>query len=389
MFELLCLGGINVFKHKLEKNDRLDFTLLERQKIILRNLLSDKPTYLTYSPGLGWTIKPNGFRKDRGYRANSKGIRGDSEYGQFPSEGIIRLSAFGDSFTHSADVQNKFTWEEKIMLLNPHLEVLNFGVDGYGLDQAFLRYAQDGVQFNSHIVLIGFHTEDLRRNVSVFRPFLFSWTEIPLTKPRFKLRNKNLSLIKNPIQNLAEYTLLLKNDQNTLCKISKNDYWFQLKYGFVDFHFLPSVKLFKALRFRLLNKYSNDRIIREDIYNPNSEAFEITKKIFDEFYSLCLKNNSLPVVLILPGKDDVLNFKRKNKKVYSPLIDYFKTKNFRYLDISDALKEVDNLNSLFKLHYSELGNEVVAIVIYKYLEKNNLLKPESIKEKIQAALREY
>ncbi len=44
--------------------------------------------------------------------------------------------------------------------LDTRLEVPNFGVGAYGLDQSFLRYQQDAVDFSPHIVVIGFMSEN-------------------------------------------------------------------------------------------------------------------------------------------------------------------------------------------------------------------------------------
>ena len=46
-----------------------------------------------------------------------------------------------------------------------NMEVINFGVGGFGLDQAYLRYLEDGIQYKSHIVMIGFMSENIYRNV--------------------------------------------------------------------------------------------------------------------------------------------------------------------------------------------------------------------------------
>ena len=39
-----------------------------------------------------------------------------------------------------------------------------FGVPGYGLDQAFLRYLEEGRRFGFDVVLIGFMTENIFRH---------------------------------------------------------------------------------------------------------------------------------------------------------------------------------------------------------------------------------
>src|SRR5439155_12092273 len=84
---------------------------------------------------------------------------------------VVRIAAFGDSFTHCDGVANSFTWEYLLERLNPALEVLNFGVGGYGTDQALLRYELEGMAFHPHIAILGFLPENIHRVVSVFRSF--------------------------------------------------------------------------------------------------------------------------------------------------------------------------------------------------------------------------
>ncbi|MFQ5912127.1 MAG: hypothetical protein ACE5JS_02985, partial [Nitrospinota bacterium] len=122
---------------------------------------------------------------------------------------VLRLSSFGDSFTHGDDVRNEDTWQEVMNRSGPNLEVLNFGVPGFGLDQAFLRYQHDGIAYHSHIILIGFMPANIARNVSVFRPFLSLRTGLPLTKPYFTLDGNDLVLNHNPIQELSQYKEVL------------------------------------------------------------------------------------------------------------------------------------------------------------------------------------
>src|SRR5436853_1531398 len=170
-------------------------SISKRDRSMLEVLLAGRTNYVIYSSSLGWTIKPNGFAPL--YRANSKGIRAIREYTLTPPKNVPRISTFGDSFTHGDGVGDKDTWQEVMMSTNRNLEVLNFGVGGFGLDQAFLRYQQDGAMYNSHIVLIGFLSENIYRSVNVFRPFYSSDTTLPLAKPRYILEDGRLVLLYN------------------------------------------------------------------------------------------------------------------------------------------------------------------------------------------------
>jgi hypothetical protein len=52
--------------------------------------------------------------------------------------------------------------------------------------RAYLRYHQEGKRFRPHVVLIGFMSENIRRAVTVYRPFYQPESRAPLAKPRFR-----------------------------------------------------------------------------------------------------------------------------------------------------------------------------------------------------------
>jgi len=349
-------------------------SLSEKQKQSLDNLRSGKTNYIIYSSTLGWTIKPNGFFSDR-YLANSKGIRANKEYSLLPAKNQIRISSFGDSFTHCDDVKNEETWQEQLNRANSNLEVINFGVGAFGLDQAFLRYKQDGIHYKSDIIFIGFMAENIFRNVNVFRPFYLPQDGLSLAKPRFIIKNGELVLIKNPIQKLSQYKQLIAQPEVVLPKLGVYDHYFQTqsKQNFVDSFssFLPSIRLFKSFNYKLMNK---NNIIKYDQYNPDSEAFQVTVKLFEEFRKSAIKHKSLPIIILFPSEIDVIHYRHNKTKIYTPLLLYFKKKNYPYIDIMDAFDKY-GIRELFKGHYSPLSNQLVAKYILEYLQEQGLNKP--------------
>ncbi len=194
--------------------------LTEEERQIVKKLVEGKNQYFAHSPSLGWTIQPQGTFEI--YKANSQGIRAEKDYESAPVAGVTRIAAFGDSFTHSDEVAFSDSWPQKLSSLNPDLEVLNFGVSGYGLDQAFLRFEKEGKQFHPKVVLICFLSENIARNVNVFRPF-YGDTHFPFAKPRFLLTKEEISLQPNPLSRLEDYTELLKNEKVILRKLSPKE----------------------------------------------------------------------------------------------------------------------------------------------------------------------
>ena len=146
---------------------------------------ADGTWYQRIDPELGWITIPGAFTDDAAITAS--GIRATHDYADAPPTGVLRIAAFGDSFVHGDEVATDETWEAALERALPGAEVLNYGVGGYGLDQALLRYVRDGAAKSPHVVLLGVITDDVLRGVNVFRPFFAPDTGHVLTKPRFLL----------------------------------------------------------------------------------------------------------------------------------------------------------------------------------------------------------
>ena len=378
VIESIFLSGLSFLqKFKNITFQPLPLSLSKTHKEILKKALMNKSEYIMYSSVLGWTVKPNG--SDGLARANSQGIRANKEYSILPAGGVVRVSAFGDSFTHSNDVKNEDTWAARLDKMDSKLEVLNFGVGAYGLDQAFLRYKQDGVPFNSHTILIGFLSENLVRSVNVCRLFLYPTSNEPFAKPRFTLEKGRLSLLPNPMCALGDYEKLLTDEQVVLSRLGVADYFYGRRYWKGRFDFLPSVRFLKIATYELsLRVGDNSLFLIDGSYNPHSEAFLVTTMIFDEFYLSALDKGSLPIVLLFPTIKDIHRFRTNRTRIYAPLISYLERKGYRFVDLLCAFdtygRSVPEENLIVKpfLHYSPLANELVARYLADYLEKNKL-----------------
>ena len=78
------------------------------------------------------------------------------------------------------------------------MQVLNFGVDGYGIDQMYLRYQRDVRPWKPQVVVIGFSGHDLRRTMAVYPFVAFGWPGY-IVKPRFVSENGQLRLLNVPL----------------------------------------------------------------------------------------------------------------------------------------------------------------------------------------------
>ena len=368
-FSLLVLYVLKTY-HQIDYAPISLTTVPKEQRAELENLLAGRTQYFTYSATLGWTIKPNGTSPQ--YRANSRGLRANREYSPTPPRDVVRISAFGDSFTHASDVANDATWQEALMRLNRNLEVLNYGVPGFGLDQAFLRYRHEGAMDHAHIVLIGILSESIFRSVNVYRPF-YAPGSLPLAKPRFVLDGDKLILLENPMRELSQYRELLTNPEPVLRRLAALDYYFPTRYQEGVFDVLRSVRLLKITQSILADRQRG--IFRGGSYDTTSEAFRVTMGTLDLFVTTLSRNGSIPIVVVFPHRGDLAQYKRNHTTRNAVIIEHLRKKGYRYIDLLEGFEKYGSnrsMNDLIVRHYTPLGYEIAARTIQNYLVANRL-----------------
>ena len=172
---------------------------VERQRRVLEAYLENQnqtiydQTFYIYDEMLGWSFRPNTTIDTviwQPFTTNSAGLRSQREYSQRPPSDTLRIALFGDSFTAGDEVSDDETWghqlEIKLNQAGIRTEVLNFGVNAYGMDQAFLRWQKVGRDYAPDMVIFGFQPENLNRNVNIFS-ILYFGRHLPFSKPRFVL----------------------------------------------------------------------------------------------------------------------------------------------------------------------------------------------------------
>jgi hypothetical protein len=147
-----------------------------------------------HHPTRGWALRPGirGMRVfgDRVLNSNSRGLRGAREHPYAKPAGTRRVLVFGDSFTFGEDVSDDETYSHYLEQSLAGVEVLNFGVHGYGHDQILLYLREEGVKYQPDVVVLGFLYDDMERNLLGFRDY---------AKPRFELRGGRLELRGVPV----------------------------------------------------------------------------------------------------------------------------------------------------------------------------------------------
>ncbi len=356
--------------YNIRYEPRIPSGLEGRHKRALKAFIKDKYDLTGFSADLGWTNKPNAIAGEGAYTTNSIGVRGPREYPLNPPDGNIRITTFGDSFTWGQQVRDNETWQEQLTQSNPKFEVINFGISGHGLDQAYIRYLNEGIALSPDIVVIGFMTENINRIVNVYRPYYLKQTGIPLTKPRFTLSAGQLELLENPYKKLEEYNDLLNDWENTARGLGENDFFYHSRYSSHPIDFLRIVRVLKIVKHDM---FTNQIYDKDGSYNTQSEAYQLLLGIVENFYQTIIENGAVPMVLIYPQFTDIRNHGANNNKNYQPIVSWLEQQNYNFIDLMDAFEEYrdskvegDFFHSGMG-HYSPLGNKFVAKVLMDYL----------------------
>jgi hypothetical protein len=158
----------------------------------------------------GWALNPgtSGWYTNEGralFTVNGQGLHGPERPKTKPLN-TIRIAVLGDSFTEARQVpmsQNFCSVIERELAQCPgvdgkHIEVLNFGVAGYGTTQELItlhRYVWD---YSPDVVVLAFYTgNDVLDN----SPQMSTWTHM---RPFFVKRNRQWEL-DNSFQNLRHF----------------------------------------------------------------------------------------------------------------------------------------------------------------------------------------
>lgn len=160
-------------------------------------------SYLTYDDVMGWTLGPNRMSANGLYYSSAEGIRAPREGVSFAKTSAkTRIALVGDSFTFGDNVPYEASWGYLLeKALGPEFEVLNFGVSGYAVDQAYLRYEKDVRPWHPKLVIFGFISDDVERSMRLYHSAMTSrggWGEFPFAKPRFVLRDGALTRLNVP-----------------------------------------------------------------------------------------------------------------------------------------------------------------------------------------------
>jgi hypothetical protein len=371
VLEALSFGVIALVARLGREEIRRTADIFQEQSQKIQKLLEPGPKLLQLDPELGWRYRA-GYRDARN-QMNAQGLRSRREYSTVPAPGVVRVAAFGDSFVYCNEVADDDSWPATMEAMFPRVEVLNYGVGGYGTDQAFLRYLAEGSSLSPRVVVIGFPAVDLGRTINVYRRFV-SNRELPLAKPRFVLgADGELALLPSPLRGPSDYERYLREPAR-IVELGRHDWWYQpAVYENPLFDYSASVRVFVTLGRRIQDRYLDPgRPFDGNVLNPSSTAFKIQTAVFEKFARTVEAAGARPVVVIFPDRDAIEAARRGRSGASDPLVAHLRGKGIITVDLTDAfLSEGGNVEIakwfMPRGHYSPLANRRVASTLGRYV----------------------
>ena len=340
---------------------------MNRQKVEHAMRLRDK-AYIIDHPLLGWTIGPDRRSENNLYFSNSQGIRSEPrEYSLQPEKGVLRIALFGDSFTHGDEVIFEHTWgkflEDNLNANGVKTEVLNFGVPGYDIGQAYLRWKYQGKDYSPHVAVFGFQAENIKRTVNIFRQLYSRDTWLVFSKPRFILDSAgDLDLINSPVIPPLEVPNSLKNLPNST--LAAHEFWYNPdNYSYA---WWTNSRFLRLLYTALADRQGRPGGRRDhrpgiNVWDLDGEAVQVSLAILRRFVDEVRSQGAIPVILHIPKKK-VVELTEQGEEAGHYYI--FEQLERNGAEIADPVPAMAGGSRLYQhSHFSRRGSLIVARVL--------------------------
>lgn len=282
------------------------------------------------------------------------------------------VSLYGESFTLGSEVRDDEAWGNRLAAkLNARVD--NFGVGGYGTDQAFLRF-QLNTNDPARVVVLGIVTENLMRNVNQFRDLIYASGGLGF-KPRFTLNATNgLELVPLPSVSAADFPACARDPGRFL----PHEFFTPeggRGAGAAGFPFTRS--LLRGARHFSVGPRLRGEPWYADFFQPGhpSRALPLTVAIVREFERVCRERGRTPLILLLPTGRDLQHFRQHGRWVHAPLAEA-NAQDRHVLDVAAAFARrvpPERFESLYvapSRHMNATGNALLADLV---AERINLL----------------
>jgi hypothetical protein len=322
-------------------------------------------------PALGWP-SPAAFGSAAYDRSGSRPVPA------FPRSGGECVALFGDSFTYGEGVGDADTWGN-LLAVALGCRVANFGVPGYGTDQAYLRYLRIGAGTAS-LVILGITPWDVERNVNQYF-YLLGPTEVLGLKPRFLLGRSGLTLVPLPT---PTYDAFQRAAADPSSLFQHETFLPGSRFGPLPVRFPYTALMLRTLLSRRVLNHLARRPSWVDFFSPGdpSQALQITTEIASAFCARASQHGQACLVVLFPSGSSYKDYVRSGKVATSALAEALRARGIVCLDLHHDMREALAGEDYCRLladprhcegHYNEAGNHLMTRVLLRFLKEQRLV----------------
>jgi hypothetical protein len=288
------------------------------------------------------------------------------------------ISLYGDSFTWAEEVTPEQAWGNILTGLTG-CRVDNYGVPGYGTDQAYLHFLYNKYD-EAKITILCHLSENIIRNINQDRALLYGHGI--MLKPRFLTdRNGNLTLVKLPKLDINNYHSFVSKPERFLTAeflLPETSALARRRLGFPFLFRVPYIITYKRIYMNLGSIFFDSAPWYSELYDPNhpSQAFQVTRDIMLNFVKEATIRGKIPIIFFIPTIRDMIYFKKTGTWTYSSLLNCLKQKSINVYNLgplllnrvsSDDIYSYFSTNKFLSGHYTPKGNKILAEVVAKIL----------------------
>ncbi len=323
---------------------------------------------LGYAP-LEHATSPHGW-----WRSNNIGARSTTDTTPQAPHGRRRVLVFGESYASGSRVRQEEAWPTVLGAGAADLEVVNLGVDGYGMGQALLRFREVTRSTDYDVALLVFvPTADLWRDVNTIRSVARRSWNAHTVMPRFVIEGGRLALVRGPYEVGSDvYSANALGLSDTLRHHLRayDRFYFRTKYesplviGDLVLWKIAASLYFTYARGQLLRSMHVDHI------DLDSEAMRVSRKIFEAMRDETGARRKRFALVLLPESHELRHIRQSERnwqRVVERLCD-----GIDCIDLGPALarvpaEQIDRGQD--RTHYGRRANRVVAVELERELKR--------------------
>ena len=312
-------------------------------------------TFYVYDELLGWTVGPDKSGDAGRYLSSVEGIRSARSglsYGELPV--TCRIALVGDSFTFGYEVAFEESWGYHLeRAFHSRCQVLNFGVPGYGVDQAYLRYVRDVRPWHPDVIVFGLINDDIARTLSAYSFLIGPDFELPFAKPRFTISDDRLTLQNVPVPMPEQ--IFSRDSIKDLPLIQLDQEYHESEWERPSWRYFYYSYLFRLVT-TLYPRWEKER---EETSFKTLKA--INRSLIKFFVQIAQAEGSVPLVVYLPEPNDYQEATPHPPGFVPNAIKMLREAAIPHVDLTPCITALDASKRFAPNgHYSPEGNLAIA-----------------------------